>query len=590
MYRELSEKQILLWADAYHYATGKWPTKKSGPIAGTVCETWEGVHRALKEGQLGLPGGSSLPKFLAEHRGVRCATYTPPLSEEEVLAWADAHHRDTGDWPTTGSGRVHDVHNERWNLIDQALRDGARGLPGGSSLPRLLADRRGARNQAELPPLTIERILAWADAFHERTGKWPNENSGAIPDSGGETWCGVETSLQKGARGLPGDSSLPRLFAQHRGVRNKTSLPKLTESAILAWADAHHQRTGEWPHVLSGEIHEAPDETWSGINAALENGRRGLSGGTTLAKLLAAHLGVRNHMDLPPILEEEILAWADAHFQQTGDWPGQHSGKIPEAPGETWLRVETALRDGTRGLPGGSSLAQLLAEHRGKRNLQRLPPLRIKKIVAWAEAYHKRTGKWPSRTSGEIPEAPGENWCAVDTALKDALRGLPGEESLAKLLARKCGKRNSKDLPPLTVEEVLAWADRYREQHGDLPIKTSGAIPGTVGDTWFTVDRALCRGQRGLPKGSLAQLLAEHRGKRNLKGLPPLSQENIRLWAEAYRRSNGRLPGKNSGAIPEAQGETWMSVDGALRAGKRGLPGGSSLAQFLAQNGRAPAQ
>jgi len=32
---KLSSKQILAWADAHFVAHGKWPTAKSGPIAGT---------------------------------------------------------------------------------------------------------------------------------------------------------------------------------------------------------------------------------------------------------------------------------------------------------------------------------------------------------------------------------------------------------------------------------------------------------------------------------------------------------------------------------------------------------------------------
>ena len=36
--------------------------------------------------------------------------------------------------------------------------------------------------------------------------------------------------------------------------------PKLTTSQILARADAHHQRTGEWPGSRSGLVLDAPGE------------------------------------------------------------------------------------------------------------------------------------------------------------------------------------------------------------------------------------------------------------------------------------------------------------------------------------------
>jgi hypothetical protein len=44
--------------------------------------------------------------------------------------------------------------------------------------------------------------------------------------------------------------------------------------------------------VKSGAIIDAPGETWSGVNAALERGNRGLPGGSSLARLIKKHLGV----------------------------------------------------------------------------------------------------------------------------------------------------------------------------------------------------------------------------------------------------------------------------------------------------------
>ena len=82
-----------------------------------------------------------------------------------------------------------------------ALRKGLRGLPGGSSLSRLLAEHRGVRNKAEFPPLNAKRILAWADAHHSRTGGWPNAGSGPISEAPGETWNAVESALNQGLRG-----------------------------------------------------------------------------------------------------------------------------------------------------------------------------------------------------------------------------------------------------------------------------------------------------------------------------------------------------------------------------------------------------
>jgi hypothetical protein len=165
---------------------------------------------------------------------------------------------------------------------------------------------------------------------------------------------------------------------------------------------------------------------------ALRAGVRTLHGGSSLARLLAEHRGVRNRKRLPPLTEEQILGWADAFHARTGEWPTNKSGPIPEAPGETWMAVQMALNHGQRGLPGGSSLAMLLAEKRGVRNVWTLPDLDLQQIMSWARAWHERTGKWPGIESGPIPEAPGETWNAVNKALIKGSRGLAGGSSLAE--------------------------------------------------------------------------------------------------------------------------------------------------------------
>jgi hypothetical protein len=137
--------------------------------------------------------------------------------------------------------------------------------------------------------------------------------------------------------------------------------PPLTQRQILAWAKAHHERTGQWPNVNSGEVVDAPGERWDLIDNALRVGHRGQPGGSSLRKLLAKKLGVRNPLHLSPLTEKQIITWALKHRERTGKLPQYKSGPVVEAPGETWGAVDSALRYGKRGLVGGSSLAKLLA-------------------------------------------------------------------------------------------------------------------------------------------------------------------------------------------------------------------------------------
>ena len=70
------------------------------------------------------------------------------------------------------------------------------------------------RNIQDLPSLTVEQILAWADAHHARTGLWPTKQDSAIADAPGERWHAVDVYLRQGLRGLPPGLSLARLLAR----------------------------------------------------------------------------------------------------------------------------------------------------------------------------------------------------------------------------------------------------------------------------------------------------------------------------------------------------------------------------------------
>src|SRR5262249_14259004 len=125
---------------------------------------------------------------------------------------------------------------------------------------------------------------------------------------------------------------------------------------------AHRHRTCQWPHNKAGPVADAPGETWGAIDRALQVGGRGLRGGTSLAGVLAKRRGRRRQADLPALTEAQILAWAEAQHTLVGAGPAKGWGPIG-ATGETWLAVDNALRHGLRGLPGGSSLSQLLRAH-----------------------------------------------------------------------------------------------------------------------------------------------------------------------------------------------------------------------------------
>ncbi len=491
-----------------------------------------------------------------------------PLHVSQLLSWADAHHKRTGKWPDVSSGHVEEAPEEKWCNIDCNLRYGGRGLPRGWSLARLLAEFRGRRNPAAWPPHTLEQILAWADAFHDRTGKWPMGTSGAIEDANGEDWGAVDMALHAGSRGLPPGNTLARLLREQRGVqrkrrrknaprharesapvvvegattrelesraeamrrqiarrrqgRNVHNLPLFTIDKILAWADAYHARHAAWPNRRAGLIDGTLGETWTAVDIALSRGLRGLPSGSSLPRLLCEHRGVFNAHDQPPLSVEQVVAWADAHHARKGEWPMVDSGPILESSHETWCWVNHALRAGRRGLPGRTSLARLLDEHRGTHKASDPKPLTLRRILAWADAYRRRVGKWPSTRSGPVAESPDDSWQAIELSLRHGLRGLKGGSSLARLLAERRGKRNRASLPTLSESQILAWADTYFARHGKWPTQKSGPIEDAPGETWGGINDCLESGRRGLPGGaSLAGLLNRHRRGKAVGGQAP---------------------------------------------------------------------
>jgi hypothetical protein len=187
--------------------------------------------------------------------------------------------------------------------------------------------------------LTIDQILAWADEYHRQHGSWPHMTAGPIEGTT-ETLSGVNFALYRGRRGLTGKASLAGLLREHRGVVVRQNA--LDEETIFQWATAHYGQTGNWPSTKSGAVHGVQGETWNAIHDALLTGRRGLHGGSSLAKLLADH-GVHRE-DARKLRPTEILKWADSFLREHGHWPYADSGRVAESPKDTWLAIDAALR------------------------------------------------------------------------------------------------------------------------------------------------------------------------------------------------------------------------------------------------------
>ena len=187
--------RIKSWSGPTHSSrTGDWPGPDSGPIPEAPGETWLLIQAALTIGRRDLPKGGTLARLLDEHRG-RYNRHDPHFTIPQILAWADAWYAEKAEWPMFDSGVIPGGGGVAWRAVDRALSMGRGGFAGGSSLARLLAERRGVRTSFYAPPLEPSQILQWADAFFAREGRWPDAGSGPIPESPGDTWHSVQTRI-----------------------------------------------------------------------------------------------------------------------------------------------------------------------------------------------------------------------------------------------------------------------------------------------------------------------------------------------------------------------------------------------------------
>jgi hypothetical protein len=142
------------------------------------------------------------------------------------------------------------------------------------------------------------------------------------------------------------------------GVKKRENL---TEKYILSRAKSYRKTKCRWPNLYCGSDDGGyPGDTWTGYDNALRQGLRGLPGGSSLAQLMET-VGYVNHLNKPGLTPECILDRIREYHKDTVKWPGEDSGPVEGGYiGDTWKGYDSALREGCRGLPGGSSLTRLL--------------------------------------------------------------------------------------------------------------------------------------------------------------------------------------------------------------------------------------
>ena len=222
----LTLSQILAAIKAYHRRTGEYPNARSGVAIPQMGFTWSMINTRLRRQPYAAhPEANTLARLLGTCCGVPHPKELPRLTYKRILELADKHYERTGRYPIPGDNRVLDDPRENWGTIEQSIQLGRRGLPGGWTLRQLLHKYRRRKTRIKCPDVTVAKIARWAQRHKRETDEWPLRRSG--PVRGGyphDTWHKLDMALWRGARSLPGGSSLPRLLFEHFGVMRRSDV------------------------------------------------------------------------------------------------------------------------------------------------------------------------------------------------------------------------------------------------------------------------------------------------------------------------------------------------------------------------------
>lgn len=287
------------------------------------------------------------------------------------------------------------------------------------------------------PTLTKEKIIEAATRFREVRGRHPNTQDGAASryfrTRRHETWAGVNVCLRRGLRGLPGGETLKSVLKEAAVVTEKAPLNQEDiEEALVAY----YQENGCLPCALNTEMVPALGSSWATLNGTLQKGHRGLPGGDSVHQM-AVRLGLVEPVRRPDLTVEIIEEGVRRFHAEHGKAPTQLSGDATAYVGckTSWKSIDSRLRVGSCGFPGGDSLMET-ATRLGLRNGRGYKPsLSYAKIENAVRHYIQRTGRTPHNKCGDATEDFGhpETWSAIEGALQQGLRGLPGGSTLGKL-------------------------------------------------------------------------------------------------------------------------------------------------------------
>jgi hypothetical protein len=275
----------------------------------------------------------------------------------------DYHHR-YGTWPTVNAGFV-ERFEVAYGYLDHCLRVGQRGLGPGSSLYQECVRVAGARGvpiedrRGDDTPWTLEMVQGAIREHYQETGRFPVKgDKGECPL--GVTWGTLDYYLRTGGfHALAGDTTLAgQVTAVQTALGMTRKAGAITREQVLAAIAAHHGAAGSYPDRSSpGEV-PGIGGAWGSLNNRLRKGLLGESLSLAdLAREARQQRGDPAPGARPPLTTADVHAAIVDHRRERGAPPTRQTRNL-SALGIGWGALDNLLKNGGRGLPGGSSLAR----------------------------------------------------------------------------------------------------------------------------------------------------------------------------------------------------------------------------------------
>lgn len=409
----ISIEQLRQAVESFRLANaGRFPTMDDADALPGLA--WGTIDTRLREGHRGLPGATSLSKWLDSTYPVE--RFVGSLTSANLHAWVDAHRAtNDGAFPHIGAGAIPGV-NRTWQSVHEALRDKAFPFTKCRSLSGWLDDQFPLDRRRKASLLTADLIVGAVDAYRaEHRGEFPYRESGKVAGLN-LTWTQIDNALRQGGK------SLAKWLA-----KRYPDFVEVSEQRLRAWAEEFAcQNARALPTSKSGEI-AGTGWSWLQVDRAFRSGAwRWTTVDTLSAWLDTAYPAERI------LTQENVRKWVTAHIEAQGTFPSSEStAPVAENSAWTWGRINATMVRGSLGWEGKCSLAAWLNSQYPDDRM-----LTPRNLHAWVTNYAHAHGLFPGRHSLDAA-SPGAhwNWFEVDKALRRESAGWKGRTTLADWIA-----------------------------------------------------------------------------------------------------------------------------------------------------------